>query len=201
MTTHDSKQPRRATGRVPRVFVAFLAIGLASFLAACSGVPVQHFDNASPPFDPMAYFEGETHSWGVIEARDGSPESRFRADLVGRRQGDALVLVQDFTFEDGHRQRRVWRLVRVDAHRLDATASDVSGVATGYAYGNAFRWDYTLQVGTGALSRVQMHHWMYLAGDGTTLLNHVTISKFGLRVGGTTEYFQRGRAEVPSIAP
>ena len=89
----------------------------------------------------------------------------------------------------------------MDAHRLDATASDVSGVATGYAYGNAFRWEYTLQVGASALSRVQMHHWMYLAGDGTTLLNHVTISKFGLRVGGTTEYFQRGRAEVPSIAP
>jgi hypothetical protein len=40
----------------------------------------------------------------------------------------------------------------------------------------------------------------HLAGDGTTLLNHVTIRKLGLRVGGTTEYFQRGRAQVPSIA-
>jgi len=175
-------------------------LAVAAALSACSAVPVQHFEGATPAFDPIAYFEGPTHSWGVIEARDGAPKTRFRADLSGRRDGAALVLTQDFTFEDGRRQQRIWRLQRVDAHRLDATASDVIGVATGYAYGNTFRWDYTLQVTPGnALTRVGMHHWMYLAGDGNTLLNQVTIRKFGLRVGGTTEYFQRGAAVMPSI--
>jgi hypothetical protein len=177
-----------------------LAVAAAAALSACSEVPVQHFAGATPAFDPITYFEGPTHSWGVIEARDGAPERRFRADLSGRRDGDVLVLTQDFTFEDGHKQQRIWRLRRVDAHRLDATASDVIGVATGYAYGNAFRWDYTLQLTPGnALTRVGMHHWMYLAGDGNTLLNQVTIRKFGVRVGGTTEYFQRGAAVMPSI--
>lgn len=175
-------------------------LALIAALSACSEVPVQHFAGATPAFDPIAYFEGPTHSWGVIEARDGAPETRFRADLSGHRDGDALVLIQDFTFEDGHKQQRIWRLRRIDAHRLDATASDVIGVATGDAYGNTFRWDYTLQLKPGnALTRVGMHHWMYLAGDGNTLLNQVTIRKFGLRVGGTTEYFQRGAAVMPGI--
>ena len=36
-------------------------------------------------------------------------------------------------------------------------------------------------------------------GGENTLLNQVTIRKFGLRVGGTTEYFQRGAAVMPGI--
>lgn len=176
-----------------------LLAAIMSLLSACTGMSVQHFDGATPVFDPIAYFDGPTRSWGVIQARDGTPQSRFRADLSGHRVGDTLVLTQDFTFDDGRRQQRVWHLRRVDAHRFDATASDVIGVAAGYAYGNAFRWDYTLQLTSNRLSRVQMHHWMYLAADGTTLLNQVTIGKFGVRVGGATEYFQRGVERMPSI--
>ena len=173
----------------------------AIILTACTGVPVEHFDRATPGFDPIAYFDGSTHSWGVIQAADGAPQSRFRADLSGHRDADGLALIQNFTFEDGHTQQRKWHLHRVDAHRFDATANDVIGVATGYAYGNAFRWDYTLQLTSNPLSRVQMHHWMSLAGDGVTLLNQVTIRKFGVQVGGTTEYFQRGvEVVVPSIS-
>ncbi len=184
-----------------QTFRLVVTLILAIVLTACTGVPVEHFDRATPDFDPIAYFDGPTHSWGVIQAADGAPKSRFRADLSGHRDADGLVLIQNFTFEDGHTQQRNWRLHRVDAHRYDATASDVIGVATGYAYGNAFRWDYTLQLTSNPLSRVQMHHWMYLAGDGVTLLNQVTIRKFGVQVGGTTEYFQRGAAVVvPSIS-
>ena len=180
---------------------ALVLAAIAPVVASCSSVPVQHFDGATPRFDPIEYFTGSNRSWGVIQARDGAPTSRFRAELNGRREGDMLVLVQDFTFEDGRHQRRTWHLKQIDAHRFDATADDVVGVATGYAYGNAFRWDYTLQLGSSAISRVQMHHWMYLAGDGTTLLNQVAIRKFGVRVGGTTEYFQHAPAPAPSIAP
>ncbi|MEJ7746777.1 MAG: DUF3833 family protein [Luteimonas sp.] len=178
---------------------AGLAVVVA-VLTSCADAPTQRFDGASPAFDPIAYFEGPTHAWGVLESRDGTPKSRFRADLVGRRDAGALVLTQDFTFEDGRRQQRIWRFHRVDAHRYDATADGVIGVATGHVHGNAFRWEYTLQLTPGnPLTRVRMHHWMYLAGDGATLINRVTIRKFGLQVGGTTEYFQRGAAVTPSI--
>ena len=183
---------------VPRF--AGLAVVVA-VLASCVDAPTQRFDGASPAFDPIAYFEGPTHAWGVLESRGGTPKSRFKAALFGRRDGDALVLTQDFTFEDGRRQQRIWRMRRVDEHRYDATADGVIGVATGHVHGNAFRWEYTLQLKPGnPLTRVRMHHWMYLAGDGSTLVNRVTIRKFGMQVGGTTEYFQRGAAvTTPSI--
>lgn len=180
----------------------FFAIGLTalSLLSGCTGLSPQRFADASPVLDPIAYFTGPVRAWGVIESRGGAPRSRFRADLIGHLQGDTLVLTQDFDFDDGRKQRRVWHLRRIDAHRFDATASDVIGVATGYAYGNSFKWDYTLQLKPGnPLTRVRMHHWMYLTGDGRTLINRVTIRKLGMQVGGTTEYFQKGNAAMPGF--
>lgn len=175
-------------------------VAILALLTACASLSPQHFADAEPTFDPIAYFTGPVHSWGVIESRNGTPKTRLTATLDGRLEGDILILTQDFTFDDGRKQRRVWQLRRIDAHRYDATADDVIGVATGHAYGNSFNWDYTLQLKPGnPLSRVRMHHWMYLAGDGRTLINRVTIRRFGVQVGGTTEYFQRGDAVLPGI--
>ena len=43
-----------------------------------------------------------------------------------------------------------------------------------------------------AAVRVRMKHWMYLADDGDTMINRVIISKLGIVVAETTEYFRRG---------
>ncbi len=152
----------------------------------------QDFAAAVPRFEPDKFFEGHVRSWGVIETRSGDPRSRIRADILGQREGNDLVITQNFTFEDGSGQQRAWRLRRVDEHRYEASASDVIGPAIGFAYGNAFHWQYTLQLRPGnALSRVRMEHWMYLLADGETMLNRVIVRKFGVRVGQTTEVFRR----------
>ncbi len=121
--------------------------------------------------------------------------------MFGRREGDVTVVTQDFTFEDGRTQQRVWRIRRVDEHHYEATAPDVIGVAPGEAYGNTFHWEYTLAVNPrNVFARVRMQHWMYLQADGTTMINRVVITKFGLVIAETTEHFHRGTAAVPSIA-
>lgn len=191
---------------IPLVFhlaIPLIAVAMAmAILAGCTGLRPSQFDGATPAFDPVAYLEGPTRSWGVVETRGGEPRRRFRTAMLGVRDGDALVVTQDFTFDDGTTRRRVWRLRQVDAHRYDATASDVIGIATGYAYGNTFRWQYTLQVTAGnPLTRVRMQHWMYLVDGGDTLVNRVVIRKFGAIVGGTTEYFRRGAGETASVGP
>lgn len=140
-------------------------------------------------------------SWGVMEDRRGNPRSRFRTEMFGRREGDVTVVTQDFSFEDGRTQQRVWRIRRVDEHRYEATAPDVIGLAPGEAYGNTFHWEYTLAVNPrNRFTRVRMHHRMYLQADGTTMINRVVIKKFGLVIAQTTEHFHRGTAAVPSIA-
>jgi hypothetical protein len=113
--------------------------------------------------------------------------------MMGRWDGGDLVITQDFTFEDGRRQRRIWRMRRIDAHRYEATANDVAGISRGEAYGNAFHWEYTLALRPGnPLTHLRFKLWMYLQDDGETMINRVTISKLGVTVARTTEYFQRG---------
>jgi hypothetical protein len=171
-----------------------LAIGILGAAAACGsgGLAPKDFDGTAPRFEPDRFFEGRTRSWGVFEDRSGNPTSRFTSEAVGRRDGDTLLLTQDFAFDDGRTQRREWRLRRLDGHRYEGTANDVVGVAVGEAYGNAFRWSYTLALEPGnPIENVELDQWMYLQDDGTTMLNRATISKFGVILAEVSEHFRR----------
>ena len=162
-------------------------------LTGCVGLSPQKVADAKPTFDPQAFFTGRVYSWGVFENRAGEPVKRFTTASVGRWEGGALVLDQEFTYDDGQRQQRHWRIRRVDAHRFEATANDVAGIATGEAYGNAFRWEYTVALMPGnILCNVRLKQWMYLQADGRSIVNRATISKSGLEVAQVTEFFRRG---------
>ena len=172
--------------------VRTVAMLLAWMLAGCASVPPEHFTGGRPAFDPVAYFTGETHSWGVFENRAGEPSRSFITDCVGRREGGALRLDQTFTYEDGHTQQRHWTIHHVDAHRYEATANDVVGTATGEAYGNAFHWEYTVALKPGnPLYDVRLRQWMYLQADGRTVLNRGSVNKFGVEVAQVAETFFR----------
>ena len=95
---------------------------------------------------------------------------------------------------DGERQRRVWRLKHLGDGRYSGRADDVVGVADGSARGNAFRWQYTLRPpvdGKGEYE-VQFDDWMYLIDD-RVMLNHATMSKFGIKLGEVQLSFYRPR--------
>ena len=180
----------RHAGRL--LLLAFLA-ALAALAAGCASLAPSHFADAGPAFDPQAYFTGRVRSWGVFENRAGAPTRRFTTASVGRRAGDTLLLDQEFIYEDGTHQQRHWRIRRVDAHRYEATANDVVGTATGEAYGNAFRWEYTVALKPGnPLYDVRLKQWMYLQADGRTMVNRATVNKLGVEVAQVTEYFRRG---------
>jgi hypothetical protein len=171
---------------------------LCLLMSGCHGLQPVSFAGTEPRFDPYQFFEGPTRSWGVIESRSGQPKSRFRTEMMGRRDGGDLEITQDFTFEDGHKQQRVWRVHRIDEHRYDATANDVVGVSHGLAYGNTFHWEYTV-AGRSALTNLRYKLWMYLQADGETMINRVTVTKLGIILAATTEHFHRGTGPVPPI--
>lgn len=141
----------------------------------------------------MKFFEGSTTSWGVIERRGGSPTSQFCADLVGTREGETLAIAQRFVFADGRTQTRNWRIRRLDAGTLEASANDVE-TSLGRVEGNVFRWSYTTE-GSRAwfVDDLDYDLWMYLMDDGETVINRVSISKFGLLLARTTERFVKVR--------
>ena len=175
---------------------------IALLITGCAGgLKPESFAGAGPRFDPYAFFEGPTRSWGVIESRSGQPKSRFRTEMMGRRDGTDLVITQDFTFEDGHKQQRVWRVHRIDDHHYDATANDGVGVSHGVAYGNVFHWQYTIALSPrNPLTHLTFKLWMYLQADGETMINRVTVTKLGVILARTTEHFHRGTGPVPPIA-
>ena len=172
-----------------RIGLALLLLGLAGCSAPLEPAA---FETGAPRFEPDRFFEGRTRSWGVFENRSGEPTSRFETSAFGRREGEELVITQDFTFDDGRRQQRVWRLRRLDAHRYEATANDVVGTATGEAWGNAFRWRYTLALEPGnPVKDVDLLQWMYAQEDGSVMMNRATISKLGVILAEVTEFFRR----------
>ncbi len=200
-----TKESHRRPFAAATILTAVTALGLLSLLSllsfGCQSLRPESFAGAELRFEPDKFFEGPTRSWGVMEDRAGHPKSRFRTEMMGRREGGGLVVTQDFTFEDGHRQQRVFRLRRIDDHRYEATANDVVGVSRGEAYGNVFHWEYTLALRPGnPLANVRFKLWMYLQADGETMINRVRITKLGVTVAETTEYFHRGSGPVPPIA-
>jgi hypothetical protein len=178
---------------------ALFALSLLLLAGCAGGLKPESFAGAGPRFDPLQFFDGPSRSWGVIESRSGTPKSRFETEMMGRREGEDLMITQDFTFEDGRRQQRVWRVKRVDDHHYDATANDVVGVSHGLAYGNTFRWEYTV-ASRNPLTQLRYKLWMYLQADGETLINRVEVTKLGVILAQTTEHFHRGTGPVPSMA-
>lgn len=150
------------------------------------------FAGTTPTFFPEQYFEGRTESRGFFETRNGLPRAAFSTRATGHRQGGALVLRQQFTYANGRTQKRHWRVRRLDAHRYEATADDVVGIARGQAFGSTFHWRYVVALAPGnPLRHVALEQWMTLQEDRRTVSNRAIIRKWGVRIGMVTEVFRR----------
>lgn len=166
------------------------AAGLA-LLAGCATPDVSRYANEQPRLDLRRYFDGRVDAWGMVTDRSGAIVRRFTVRMDCRWQGDEGVLDEDFSFSDGERQRRVWRITRTGPDRFVGRADDVVGEAWGEQAGNAFRWRYTLALPvSGRVWDVQFDDWMVLVDD-HVLLNRARMSKFGIHVGEVTLAFRK----------
>jgi hypothetical protein len=59
---------------------------------------------------PAPYFNGTLDAWGVFTDRSGKVVKRFTVVMNCSWQGNDGVLDEDFTYSDGTKQRRIWRL-------------------------------------------------------------------------------------------
>lgn len=166
-------------------------LALTLLLTACSEpLPIAAFKETRPELDPVRFFTGRVHSWGVIEDRGGQPTSIVTTDCEGATDGpDALNMTQRLQIGSEPLVTRQWRMRRVSPGHFEATANDMVGVAAGEASGRAFHWQWTLALSPGnALKNVTMDQWWYLQPDGS-LLNRTTIRKLGIIAAEATEHF------------
>lgn len=152
-----------------------------------------------PPFSPDAYFAGVTRAAGTMTDGFGRPTSRFTGTTRGRRERDGSTSFdQVIRFDDGTVRSRTWRIVRTGRNSVEATGTDLVGVARGELEGRTLRLRSTVRVDPdNPLSDVDFEQVMTLAADGRALDNSSTIRKFGLVVRRAEERFVRAGRRDP----
>ncbi len=160
---------------------ALLALALA--VAACAPVKVSDYAGQTPVLDPQAFFDGYLTAHGVIKDRSGRVIRRFNADIDAYWRDGVGTLEEEFVFDDGERQRRVWTLTPAGTNRYIGTAGDVVGEGIVTVAGNSMFLDYTLRIpyGDGTLD-LRIDDRMYLVHP-DILLNESKMKKFGVGVG------------------
>ncbi len=174
--------------------ISGIALGSVT-LSGCASQSLADYAAEKPVLDLRQYFNGTLDAYGVFTDRSGKVVKRFTVVMVCTWQGtpgqETGVLDEDFTYSDGTKQRRIWRLQRSADGRYVGRADDVVGVANGQELGNAFQWGYTLNLPVdGKIYEVQFDDWMYLMND-KTMLNKATMSKFGIKLGEVTLSFTK----------
>ena len=166
-----------------------LLISALALLTACSTPQIDDYAKEKPVLELDKYFNGTLDAYGVFTDRSGQVVKRFTVVMDCTWNGNNGVLDEAFTYSDGTKQRRIWRLTRHADGRFTGTADDVVGTANGQQHGNAFYWTYTLALPVdGNIINVQFDDWMYLMND-KVMLNKASMSKWGVGLGEVTLSF------------
>jgi len=188
-----------------------IVILCAVWLVSACGVTPQEYEGEKPVLDMKTYFNGELEAWGLFQDYSGKVIKRFHVAMTGEWDDNKGVLDEHFTYADGTKQRRTWKLNRIDEHNYTGTADDVIGEAKGVAYGHALRWQYVLALEVDDdVYHVHFDDWMYLI-DENTMINRSVMSKFGISLGEVILVFRkqsdksssdttRGNFNMPNIS-
>ncbi|SPF77183.1 hypothetical protein ALP8811_02206 [Aliiroseovarius pelagivivens] len=169
-----------------------LALLALLVLSACSGAPDLDDDVLSErTFNLEEFFEGETVARGQFQDRFGTVQRRFDVQITGEWDGRTLTLVEDFTYDDGETEQRIWTLEKTGEDTWKGTAPGVLGTAAGREKGDTFNWAYRidLPVRKGTM-RVDFDDWMWLLDD-DRVLNRAYVSRYGVRIGEAIIVFEK----------
>jgi hypothetical protein len=175
----------------------FAAAGLLAALTGCAGTRLEQFQGKAPAFVLEDYFAGASEATGVFEDRFAKIRRQFVVQVDGKVDGKTLILDEHFIYDDGEKQQRIWTLTRTAPGVYEGRASDVRGVAVGRQNGNAFNFQYDIDLKVGTRNdgsaktwKVHFNDWMFLQPNGV-LINRAYVSRFGVNIGSLTIAFRR----------
>lgn len=171
-------------GFIMRHTFRFVPILLLFMLfAACSSIQVSDYSERDPQMIPEQFFDGDLTAHGIVKNRSGKVIRTFTADIKAYWDEEYGTLEEDFIFDDGEKQRRVWKLVRQQEGGYIGTAGDVVGDAEGEISGNSMFLEYVLAVPyKDDTINLSIDDRMYLI-EPNILVNESVMRKFGFRVG------------------
>lgn len=168
-----------------------------ALLAACTGKP--SFDD--PPLSDRKlnleeFFDGELTAYGQFQDVLGMVRRSFVVKIKGDWDGNRLRLQEDFVYEDGSTEQRIWSLTKTGPDAWTGTAPGVIGVATGVEQGDRFNWQYEIDLpipsadGTVETMRVSFDDWMWLLSD-DRLFNRAYVKRYGFDIGDVSISFEK----------
>jgi hypothetical protein len=169
------------------IFIVLISI----LLTNCSGNNMKPIDfkKQKPRLIIEDYLSGNVKAWGILQNRSGKVIRQFSADLTGKWDGEKLILDEKFNWTDGEVQKRQWKINKIDEHNYEGTAGDVVGIAKGYSYGPAFKFEYVLLVPVkGKEMKITFDDWIFMQDD-KVAINKATMTKFGIKVAELTVLF------------
>ncbi|MCP4002209.1 MAG: DUF3833 domain-containing protein [Gammaproteobacteria bacterium] len=177
-------------------FILFICLIFASVLSGCSSMKIEDFKSTQPEFVLEEYFEGRTMAWGLFEDRFGNVQRQFVVTMDGTWDGTTLILNEDFVYNDGETENRVWTLTKTDEFNYQGSTQNSVGIAAGTRSGNAFHWkyDFNLKVGDDTW-KVTFDDWMFMQPNGV-LLNKATVTRWGFKLGTVYLSFSKPAAQA-----
>ena len=99
--------------------------------------------------------------------------------------------IEDFKYEDGSEEQRIWTLTKAGENRWVGSADGVVGTAEGKTAGDMFYWAYTIDLPTpSGERRVSFKDYMWMLSD-DRVLNKAYMSKWGIPLGEVTIMFEK----------
>ncbi|MFC7538041.1 DUF3833 family protein [Sphingomonas sp. GCM10030256] len=162
-----------------RVPVLLLALTLAS----CASVRLPADEGAT--LDPVAFFTGPSRGIGELKVVMASPVT-ITVRSVGRRDGaGGLILDQAIREGDKPERTRRWIMRPAGPGRYSGTLTEATGPVSISIQGPRAFIAYAMKDG------LAVRQQLALQKDGRTLLNHMTISKYGVRVARLRETIRK----------
>ena len=166
-----------------------LALGMLLGITGCASPRLAAYRDHEPKLDIREYFNGKLTAYGTVEDITGKVVSRFTADLEGRWNGNEGELDEEFFFDDGSSEKRLWKITMQDDGTFTGTAHDFVGEATGEQMGNAVFMKYDLRREMeGRTMDFSIDDRLYLI-DETHMINRTKMRKFGITVAELTVAF------------
>lgn len=115
------------------------------------------------------FFNGTVQGHGIVRDLFGKVIRRFALTMRGAWDEAGGTLHEDFTYDDGARETRIWHVRLLQDGRYEATAPEIVGTARGTASGMAMRFHYKMRLPIQGRHMVfSFDDWMYAVDD-----NHV----------------------------
>lgn len=159
--------------------------------SGCGTMNVDEFTDGAPRLILEDYFTGRTKAAGIFEDRFGVIQRQFVVDIQGTWDGRNLELTENFVYDDGEAEERVWVVTKTGSATYTGETANAIGTAIGETAGNAFHWQYDFALAVGDNTwNVHFDDWMLLQPDGV-LLNKATVSRWGFKLGTVFLSFRR----------